>query len=127
MTSLRSLIIVLVVFLLGGISFLLVLFRLHPYSAPHVSITLFYISLFFVVSSLATLIGYGARFLTRKKDEEFYNPLNVSLRQGILLGICVSGLLAYQSTRTLTMVDSVLLVAIIVLIEVYFMARERVE
>jgi peptidoglycan/LPS O-acetylase OafA/YrhL len=127
MTLKNSLTIVVVTLALGLASFGLVLFRLNPYSAPQLSIPMFYVSFFFFVSSIATLIGFFARMITRKKDEEFYNPLNVSLRQGVLLGLCTGGLLAFQSMRTLTMWDGILLVAIIVLIEVYFMARERIS
>ncbi len=127
MTLHQSLIIVAIALILGLASFALVIFRLNPYSAPQISIPLFFVSFFFFVSGLTTIIGFFARMLTRKKDEEFYNPLNVALRQGILLALCTCGLLAFQSMRTLTLWDSVLLVAIIVLIEVYFMARERIS
>ena len=127
MTIRHSLTTVVITLILGLASFTLVLFRLNPYSAPQLSIPLFYVSFFFLVSSIATLVGFFARMVTRKKDEEFYNPLNVALRQGILLGLCTGGLLAFQSIRALTMWDSILLVAIIILIEVYFMARERVS
>ena len=127
MTLHQSLIIVAIALILGLASFALVIFRLNPYSAPQISIPLFFVSFFFFVIGLTTIIGFFTRMLTRKKDEEFYNPLNVALRQGILLALCTCGLLAFQSMRTLTLWDSVLLVAIIVLIEVYFMARERVS
>ena len=127
MTLKSSLATVVIALILGLASFALVLFRLNPYSAPQLSIPLFYISFFFFVSGIAMLIGFFARMLTRKKDEEFYNPLNVALRQGVLLALCTCGLLAFQSMRTLALWDSILLVAIIVLIEVYFMARERVS
>jgi hypothetical protein len=73
------------------------------------------------------LVGVGVRIIARRRDEEFYNPLNVSLRQGLLIGLCTTGLLGFQALKTLTAWDSFLLMAIIVLIEVYFMARERVS
>ncbi len=125
MTARKSLAIVAIVLLLGSASFFLVLFRLNPYSAPLLSLPLFYVSSFFMLSSLATLVGFAGRWITRRKDEEFYNPLNVSLRQGFLLSLCVIGLLLFQAIRTLSYFDVILLVAIIVLIEVYFMAREK--
>jgi hypothetical protein len=127
MTIGKSLVIVSSVFVLGVVSTLLVIFRLHPYSAPNISITSFFISFFFFVSSFFTLVGFTARYFTRRKDEEFYNPMNVSLRQGVLLGLCVSGLAGFQIIRTLGIWEVLLLVSIIVLVEVYFMARERLK
>lgn len=127
MTLKGSLGIIALVFALGVASLGLVLFRMNPYSAKYLSLSLFYISFFMATAGLFILVGFVVRFFARRRDEEFYNPMNVSLRQGILLSLCLTGLLGFQSLHTLSFLDAAILVLIILLIEVYCIAKERTE
>lgn len=103
-------------------SFIVVIYKLSPFSQPTLSLSLFYSSLFIAMAGTFALAFYFLRVWANKK--EIYNVhLNTSLRQGILLSAMVVVGLAFQRLRVLTWWDGLLLLAIILLIEFYFMSR----
>lgn len=101
----------------------LVLTKLDPFADSKLAIILFFLSLFFSISSVSSLMGYILRLLFYP-DEIFLNHFNVSLRQGILLGFSVCALMGLQTIRTLTLWNGLMIIFIGVLMEVYFMAKE---
>ena len=84
---------------------------------------IFFVSLFFSVSSVLSLVGYILR-VALYQDELFLNHFNISLRQGIIIGLCISALMGLQVMRTLTWWNGVIIVVICFLVEIYFVARE---
>jgi hypothetical protein len=109
--------------LLSGGAMLLVLTRLDPFQDKLLAIVLFYLSLFFFVSSLTTLLGYVMRVLLYP-HEMTLNHFNVSLRQGMILAMLVVSLLIFQSFRRLFVWDAILLFLIAFLVEIYFVAKD---
>lgn len=117
---------VLAVFLsavVSSTSLYLVLSRLDPFVDEQVALPLLFISLFFAASSLLTLIGFLIRWAFYG-HELFLNHFNVSLRQGIILGFAITGLLGLQVIRTLTWWNGGIIVLIAFLSELYFVAQE---
>lgn len=104
-------------------SLYLVLTRLDPFADETIALPLFFISLFFSLSAVLSLLGYGLRILFYR-DELFLNHFNVSLRQGLILGVCISALMGFQLMRTLSWWNGLLVLLISFLLEIYFVAKE---
>lgn len=107
----------------GWASWLVVIYKLSPFSQPVLSLSLFYSSLFIALVGTFTLILYFLRVWANKK-EVFNVHLNTSLRQGMLLGAMIVIGLGFQRLRVLTWWDGILLLAIVLLIEFYFNSRD---
>ena len=114
---------ILIASLFGWVSWFVVVYKLSPFSQQSLSLSLFYLSLFVALSGSFALLLYFLRVWANKK--EIYNAhLNASLRQGVLLSMMIVIGLAFQRLRVLTWWDGLLLLAIILLIEFYFMNRD---
>lgn len=109
--------------LVSLVSLFIVLTRLDPFADERLALILFFVSLFLSSSSVLSLLGYAIRVFFYS-DELFLNHFNVSLRQGIILGLCVSALMGFQILRTLTWWNGLLIVVISFLVEIYFVAKE---
>lgn len=117
------LIAILIATCLSWISWLVVIYKLSPFSQQALSLSLFYSSLFIALAGTFMLVFYFLRVWVNKK--EIYNVhLNTSLRQGILLSAMLIIGLGFQRLRVLTWWDGILLLAIVLLIEFYFSSRE---
>lgn len=117
---------VLALIVASAVSFLslfLVMSRLDPFADESIALPLFFISFFLALTSLLSLIGYVIRVVFYR-DELFLNHFNVSLRQGVILGVCITGIMGLQVMRTLTWWNGLILVVIAFLGELYFVAKE---
>ena len=83
---------------------------------------LFYLTLFFFLSSFFNLLLIWIRKKALGKEAISLN-ISLSFRQGVLLAIFVVGLLVLQSMRMLIWWDGLLLLAGIFIIELYFLSR----
>jgi len=110
----------------GVISWLavyLVINKLNPMESMSLSLILFFVSLFFALTSTFTIVGYYFR-VWFNRNEIYYDHINISFRQGILLTLVVVGALVFQLLRVLTWWSGLMLVGVIMLIEFYFLAKE---
>lgn len=107
----------------GFLSLYLVVTKIDPFTDETLGLILFFMSLFFLVSSALTLVGYFIRVLFYR-EELLMNHFNVSLRQGIILGVCLCGIMGFQILRTLTWWNGGIIVLISFLVELYFVARD---
>lgn len=113
----------------GWTALLLVLFRLEPCNGPGLitlchsvagwSLVLFFLSAFFALTATFALLGFGLRMWFHQ-HEIYLDHLNVSLRQGILLTIVALASLGFLLLHALTWWSGLLLLAIVLLIELYF-------
>lgn len=104
-------------------SWLVVVYKLSPFSQTTLALGLFYSSLFIALTGTFALFFYFLRTWANKK--EVYNMhLNTSLRQGGLISAMVVTGLGFQRLRVLTWWDGILLLAIVLLIEFYFSSRD---
>ena len=109
--------------ILSWVSWFVVLSKLSPFLSGDLALALFYSSLLLALTGTFTVVIYYLR-LALNRSENFFRHLNTALRQGALLSSMVCVGLAFQRLRVLTWWDALLLLAIVVLIEYYFMNRE---
>ena len=103
-------------------AFAMAVLSVNPYKADFISITSFFVSLFFAISATLTAIIFF--FRGRKEDENsLARKLGVSFRHAALIALAICGLLILQAFRILTWWDGALLVIAILLIEFYFRSR----
>ena len=96
-----------------------VLIFLNPYTAGWIGVTLLLVSVFFLVASVFTLIGFTIRVF-RSRKEIVYAHLATAFRQGLLLALIVVGSLLLQVFHIFNIWSALLFVAAVVLIELAF-------
>ncbi|MBD3270264.1 hypothetical protein GF376_01950 [Candidatus Peregrinibacteria bacterium] len=109
--------------LISWIAFYLVINKLDPFESMGLALGMFFISLFFALVSTFTVIGFYLR-LWLNRNEIYYNHINISLRQGILLTMIAVGSLLFQLLGVLTWWSGLLLIGTITMIEFYIVAKE---
>ncbi len=105
------------------LAFAMVVFKLNPTESTSLALILFFVSLFFALTATFTVVGYFFR-LWLNRNEIFYNHLNISLRQGILLSIIALGCLGLQMLKILNWWLGALLIAAVTLVEFYIASNE---
>ena len=83
---------------------------------------LFYASLYFTVTGIATLFLFWLR-RTFSKGRAIQESVGVSFRQGALVAFAVCALLLLQSFRLLVWWDGGIVVAGVLLVELWFLSR----
>lgn len=103
-------------------AFGLVACYVNPFRDGILGQTLFYISLFFSITGLATLFLF---WLRRKfaNNETVYLNVGVSFRQGMLVAFAVTLLFLLQSFRLLLWWDAGLVIAAVLLVELWFLSK----
>ena len=107
----------------GWGSWAVVLTKLSPFSVSPLPLILFYASLFVALSGTLTLLNHFLR-LWLGSPEAHGKAIHSSVRQATLLSLMVCIGIGFQRLRVLTWWDALLLLAIVLLIEFYFMATE---
>jgi hypothetical protein len=113
----------------------LVILKLEPclvYSAKtfcekvsSLGMIMFYISLFFALTSTFSLIGFLSRIYFNN-NEIFASHFNVAIRQGILLSICLITCTILLTANILKWWNTIIIFALIIFIEFYFINREKI-
>ncbi len=97
---------------------------LDPQATGNLSFWFFYLSLLIAIVGTATLIGFGLRRLIHRHDVIF-RQVSISFRQGILLGIAIILSLLLQGQNLFTWWNFVILIAILTIIEFFFLSVRR--
>lgn len=109
-------------FLFAGVFSVLSLYftiqYLDPVADRPISLIFFFISFFFTIGSLTSLMGYSIRILLYR-HELLINHFNISLRQGILTGLFASAAAGLQAIRTLNILSLFILLGITILLELH--------
>jgi len=100
----------------------LVVFYVNPFRDGILGQTLFYISLFFLITGAATLFLF---WLRRRfaNNETVYLNVGISFRQGMLVALAVSLMFLLQSFRLLVWWDGGLIVVGALLVELWFLSK----
>lgn len=109
--------------IISWIAWFVVLNKLDPYESTGLALAMFYISLFFALTSTLTVFGFYFR-LWLNKNEIYYHHIQIAFRQGLLLSVIALGCLTFQIMGILTWWSGLLLIAAVTLIEFYFVAKE---
>ncbi len=107
---------------LSWVAWIMVTTQLDPFESIATGLSLFYISLFFGLLSLFTLLGFGLRQWL-SKEEIHERHLSLSLRQGLLLSGCTVLCLSLLMLGVLRWWNGLLVVGIAVLLEMFFTSR----
>ena len=103
-------------------SWILILIYVDPTNAGLLEFALFYLSLFFGLAGIFTLVGFYFRRLFAKNEIVFAH-IGVSFRQGFFLAIILAGSLLLQNLGMFIWWTAILFIASITLLEFYFMTR----
>lgn len=103
-------------------AWLATLFGVNPYKADKFTFALFFVTLFFALVGTFTLIGFLIRIRVSEGQMVFSNVAS-SFRQAFFISLAAIGLLLLQTARVLTWWDGILLVAAILLLELYLRAK----
>jgi hypothetical protein len=109
--------------LVSWLAYYLVVEKLDPFASTGLAMALFFVSLFFALTSTFTIVGFYIR-VWFNKNEIYYDHINVSLRQGILLAMISLGCLLFQLLGALTWWSGLLLIGAITMIEFYLVAKD---
>ncbi len=93
-----------------------------PYRDGILGQTLFYTSLFFSITGLATLFLFWIR-RRWQVNEAVYQNVGLSFRQGMLVAFVVCAMFLLQSFRLLLWWDAGLVIAGALLIELWFLSK----
>jgi len=108
--------------LVSWATWLVVLYKLSPFTQYQLALPSFYATLFIALATTFSLLFYYLRRAVSKN--EIHNMhLNVSMRQGVLISFMLVVGLGFQRLRILTWWDALLLLAIVLMVEFYFMSR----
>ncbi|HZQ45978.1 MAG TPA: hypothetical protein VFC07_03120, partial [Verrucomicrobiae bacterium] len=108
----------------SGLVWLLIILWLNPAAGGWVGYVLFFLSLFVVLSSVASLIGYGVRRVLLPRQLPAYS-VRISLRQALLVGLFTNILLFLQLLRVLQWWLTIILILFFVVIESMFLSYDR--
>ena len=109
---------------LSFIAWAMIIFYVDPEKSGIAGQALFYASTFLFFSGMLVLFFTWLRRKIEGDDEIVFVYLGTSFRQGILATILLIGLLILQQYRILVWWDGALMVAGILLIELYFLTRK---
>ena len=109
---------------LSWAAFVLIIFNVNPYSTSRWILFLFFLCLFLALVGTITLIGFYLRFWFSKKEIGFAH-IGPSIRQAILLSLCVITLLALQILRLVNIWTGILLVLAILSLEFFFRTKKE--
>ncbi len=99
-----------------------VIFYVDPVRDGFLGQALFYVSLFFSVTGLTTLFLFWLR-RHWEINEVVYQNVGISFREGVLLALAVCGMLFLQSFRLLVWWDAGMIIAGVLLIELWFLSK----
>lgn len=105
-------------------SWLLVVFRINPYSSGQWGITFFYATQFFALAGTASLLGFGVSILLRRSDPPF-QMVATSFRQGVLLACVATASAWLQSQRLLAWWSLALIALVAAGVEAFVRASRR--
>lgn len=106
------------------VAWVLVIWNIDPEKSAIVGQALFYASAFLFFAGIFILFFTRLRKICGKNEESALTYLGASFRQGVLISILIVIVLILQQHRMLTWWDSALIVAGIMLAELYFLTRK---
>ncbi len=104
-------------------AFCVIIFLTDPIDLGNVAFVLFYLTFFLTVSGISVLI---LTWLWGKMAKEMLSlgEIGMAVRQGILIGILITIIVAMQQMKILLWWDALIAIGVIFLIELYFLTRK---
>jgi len=102
-----------------------VIYRVNPDTSGMAGKIIFYVSVFFFLSSLYNLILIIIRSRMMDTKESTVANLSISFRQAVLLSLLTIGILFLQSLRMFVWWVGLILVCGALVVELYFLSRNK--
>lgn len=124
-TKIKKILFWLISFLLLSFAGLVsILTRTDPFEAKIIDLIVFYSLVFVFIFTLATLTNYFCRVYINR-GEIVFETLITAIRQGILSGLGLSGLLLLSTWQVLNLFSASIFALIIILLELYLKSRKK--
>lgn len=120
----QLLIVVSVATLLFWMIWVLIVSQINPYETDFFGFLLFYLTLLFSLLGTFFLASFAFRKAFNKFSME-YNIVGTSFRQSFFFALLVISLLILQGVKMLNLLNSLLLVAVIVVLEFFFLSYKK--
>jgi hypothetical protein len=111
---------------LSWVAWLLVIFKLDPWSATDLALSLFYSSSFFALTGSFTIVLFMLKKI-KAKNHVHLKHVTISLRQGFLLSTCTLICIALLMLSLLRVWNGLLLVSLMMLIEFYLSLKDELK
>lgn len=108
---------------IGWTTLAITVMRLDPFNSTALALPFFFGSVFFAVVGTLALIGFYLR-VWFGSGEIYSAHISIALRQAVLVAGAVCFALLFQILKILTWWDGTLIVAALLLIEIYFSAQD---
>jgi len=105
-------------------AWILVLFFINPETTGIIGFLLFYLSFFFGLTGMLSLLGFYLRYIFTRRFPEF-EQAQIAFRQALFFGIIVVGALFLQSNQMLSWINALLLVALLTVVEFLIISLKR--
>ena len=109
--------------ILSWTAWVLVITMFDPFTGGPVAHFLFYLSFILALFGTITIIGFFLRYWL-EKETVLFRQIGISLRQGLLLSSGATLALLLQSRRLASPWTLLAIMALIVVVELYFLAGE---
>lgn len=110
--------------LLCFVAWILILLNVNPATTNWQGFLLFYLSLFLVLVSLLTLIGFFVRSKLFSR-QPIFTQAGISFRHSVLFSIIAVGTLILQGLKMLSWQNAFLLIIGVIILEFYFINQEH--
>jgi len=105
-------------------AFLIVIYSINPLQTVFLGFVLFYISLFFAVTGLASIVGFLARYFFNK-NQFISQQVKISFRQAVWFGILIVVSLFLQSQGLIAWWNLLILLIILISLEMMFLKQNE--
>lgn len=99
-----------------------VLFFIDPFATNFIGFLCFYVSLFFALMGLFTLVGFALRYLW-KRGKPAFKFVGISIRQAIWFSLLIVASLVLQGEKLFTWWAGLLMVLVLAIFEAFFLSR----
>jgi len=101
---------------------ILIITMIDPTSSNFVVLAIFYISIFLALTGMFSVLGFISRVFILKKRLLLSRQVAVSFRQAVITALLIVTLLFLQSKAMLTWWNALLIVAIMTVVESFFIS-----
>lgn len=102
----------------------MVLFFINPKTTSSLGFALFYASSFFAIMGTLAILSYLVRLIFIRKDSKI-EKVQISFRQAIFFAIVIVGSLFLQANKLMTWLNTLLLVALVTLVEFLILSLKK--
>ena len=124
MTLVKYLILMILATLFCWAAFFIVVYSVNPLQTVFLGFVLFYVSLFFAVTGLASIIGFLVRYFFNK-NQFIIQQVKIAFRQAVWFGVLIIVGLFLQSQGLIAWWNLLILLIILTSLEMMFLKNSK--